>query len=225
MSKWLDRFLLSSLGRKFVMAVTGFLLVGFLIAHLAGNLNLYRGENGEKFVAYAEGLHSLGALVYVAEVLLVGLFATHIYVAFRLTLKNAAARPVPYGVKRTFGESTVASRNMFVTGSIVLAFTVVHLINFRFAKGLAAPPAKELRDLVVAVLTQPVYAALYLIGAIAVGVHVSHGFKSAFQSLGANHPQLNRCVMRFGLVLAVLLAVGFATFPLVALMCWKGGGA
>lgn len=204
------------------MAATGILLVGFLIMHLLGNLNLYRGANGEKFVAYAEGLHSFGALLYVAEVGLVLLFGTHIWVAVRLTQTNVAARPIPYAVKHTFGESSVASRSMFVTGSIVLGFIVLHLINFRFARGIAPPHAHDLRDLVFSVMSQPVFAVAYLVGSVAVGIHVSHGFKSLFQSLGVHHTKLNLLFYRAALALAVLIAAGFASFPLVGLFIWKG---
>jgi succinate dehydrogenase / fumarate reductase, cytochrome b subunit len=223
MSRWVDRFLLSSLGRKYVMAATGFLLVGFLIAHLAGNLTLYGAADGASFVRYAQGMHDFGVLMYAGEIGLVLLFFVHVYTAVRLTMINRAARPIGYAVKRTFGESTIASRSMFVTGSIILGFLVVHLLDFRLAVGVAPPHAPELLGLVRDTLTQPLYAAIYLVGSLAVGVHLAHGFRSAFQSLGANHPQLNRLVSRLGLVLAILLAVGFASFPLIAIMQWKGG--
>lgn len=219
MGKGLGRFLLSSLGRKFVMALTGFLLVGFLIMHLLGNLTLYADvETGENFIDYAAGMEHLGPIRYAAEIGLVLLFGIHIWTAFQLTRLNKAARPVDYAKKSTFGESTFASRSMFVTGLLVLAFLIVHLINFRFSEGLQAPDSENLFEYVKDVLSNPAFAAIYLIGSIVVGVHLSHGFRSAFQSLGAHHARLNVFAGRLGLFLAIVLGLGFASFPLVFLM-------
>lgn len=222
MAKSIDHFLLSSVGKKFVMALTGFLLVGFLIMHLAGNMTLYAAADGSKFVAYVQGIHSFGPLVWVAEVALVALFGCHVWIAWRLTRENRRARPIPYAIQKACGRSTVASRSMFVTGSVVLGFLVVHLLNFRLSSGLVAPSGEELLVRVRDVLGNPVYAAVYVIGSVVLGIHLSHGFKSAFQSLGANHPRLDRCVQRIGLVLAIVIGVGFASFPIVAAFFWNG---
>lgn len=217
MGKGLSRFLLSSLGRKFVMAVTGFLLVGFSIAHLAGNLTLYGDlEEGTTFIEYAEGIHSLGPLLYVAEIGLVLLFGVHVWMAFQLTKGNKSARPVAYA--QSSPEATVASKTMFISGAVVLGFIIVHLINFRFAEGAAAPHADELYGYVKETLANPLFAAIYLIGSITLGFHLSHGFRSAFQSLGANHPRLNMIAGRIGLLLSILIGAGFASFPIVFLM-------
>lgn len=205
------------------MATTGFMLVGFLIVHLAGNLTLFADRDGTAFKAYASGMHDkLGPFLYVAELGLLLLFAIHIRIAIALTLENRAARPSRYESTARLGESTAASRNMFVSGAIVLLFIIIHLINFRFAEGLAVPEGAALHEQVVAILSNPLWAAVYVLGALAVGLHVSHGFRSAFQSLGVSHPRINRCAIRAGWVLAALFAVGFASFPLVALVLWKG---
>ena len=217
----MGRFLSSSLGRKFVMGLTGFMLLGFLVFHLLGNLTLYGADDGSTFTAYADKLHSLGPLMYVAEVALVLLFGIHIWMAFALTKQNRDARPDAYVVKKTIGESTVASRNMFITGSIVLGFLIVHIINFRFAGGITPLHSDDLYKRVVDVLSNPIYAAIYVAGMVALGFHLCHGFRSAFQSLGANHPRLNVAAKRIGIVIAVVIAVGFASFPIMALV--KGG--
>lgn len=205
------------------MAVTGFMLVGFLIAHLAGNLSLFVDKDGTAFTAYADGLHeTLGPLLYVAEVGLLLLFVVHIRIAIALTLANRAARPSGYRHQPVHDSSTPASRNMFISGSVVMAFIVVHLINFRFAEGLAVPDGASLHTKVVTLLTNPLWAAIYVLGALAIGVHVSHGFRSAFQSLGVSHPRANKLAARVGWAIAALVAIGFASFPIVALISWKG---
>lgn len=207
------------------MAATGLMLVAFLIIHLAENLTLYVGENGETFVAYVKSLHALGAGIYIIESALAAVFLVHIYVAVRLTQTNNAARPVAYAVKKTFGESSIASRSMFVTGAVVLGFLVLHLVNFRFAKGLVAPHPEELRDIVMNTLATPGFAIAYVVGAIAIGIHVSHGVKSLFQSFGIHHVKVNAFAYRLAILVAILLAVGFASFPIVAILKWKGGAA
>ena len=205
------------------MAVTGFMLVGFLIVHLAGNLSLFADSTGDAFQAYANGMHDkLGPFLYVAEVALVLLFAAHIRIAIALTLANRAARPMGYRHGSSHGAATPASRNMFISGSVVMGFIVVHLINFRFAAGLAVPDGASLFETVRTVLTNPLWAAIYIIGSLAVGLHVSHGFRSAFQSLGVSHPRVTVLATRAGWLLAVVLTIGFASFPIVALISWKG---
>lgn len=206
------------------MAVTGFMLVGFLISHLAGNLSLFVDKDGTAFTAYANGLHeTLGPFLYVAEVGLLLLFVVHVRIAIALTLANRAARPSAYRHQSVHDSSTPASRNMFISGSVVMAFIVVHLIHFRFSEwSLAVPDGASLHTQVVAILTTPLWAAIYVLGALAVGVHVSHGFRSAFQSLGVSHPRVNKLAARAGWAIAALLAIGFASFPIVALISWKG---
>ncbi|MEZ6195054.1 MAG: succinate dehydrogenase cytochrome b subunit [Planctomycetota bacterium] len=221
----MGRFLDSSLGRKFIMALTGLLLTGFLVMHLLGNLSLFAGKDGEAFITYAEKLHDLGPLLVVSELALLALFAIHVGMAVRLTILNREARPVRYQVKRTFGESTPSSASMFVTGSIVLGFLVVHLATMRFADGLSALRGEKLHGQVVSVLENPILALIYLAGSIAVGVHLAHGFRSLFQSLGANHGRINRGARALGWGLAILFAIGFAAFPLAGLFgFWRGEG-
>ncbi len=221
MPKGMGRFFLSSLGKKFVMAVTGLLLIGFLVVHLLENLTLFAGQDGAAFVAYVEGLHKLGPLLYVLELGLFLLFWIHIWMAIRLTVENRKARPVAYQVKNTFGESTLSSRTMIYSGLVVLAFLIVHLLHFRFRKGYAMPHAEALHARVVAGLTDPLFAAIYVVGALAVGFHLTHGFRSLFQSLGINHEPCNPWFRRIGIVLAIVLALGFASFPIVAMTAWR----
>lgn len=219
----MGRFLDSSLGRKVVMAATGLLLTGFLLAHLAGNFTLFADKDGKAFIDYAQKLHDLGPLLVVAELGLVALFGIHIAMAIRLTTTNREARPQRYAVRQTKGESTPASASMAVTGAVVLGFLVVHLATMRFAGGLKALKADDLHTEVTDVLGSPVIALIYLVGSLVVGIHLAHGFQSVFQSLGVNHPRVAKIAKPLGWGLALLFAIGFASFPIAGLFgFWKG---
>ena len=223
MPKDIGTFFLSSLGKKVIMGATGLLLTFFLIAHLGGNLTLFVDPaEGEKFIAYAQGLHDLGPLLWLAEIGLVVLFGVHIWMALRLTRENRAARPQGYVNPSTFGRATAASRTMPITGALVLGFLIMHLAHFRFSEGFFAPSAPDLHQRVINVMTNPIWAGAYVIFAAVLGLHLAHGFRSAFQSLGANHPRLNSLFGRVGTFLAVVLGLGFASFPIVAVFVWKG---
>ncbi len=222
MSDGIGKFLLSSLGKKLIMGATGLMLVGFLIAHLLGNLSIYGDvEGGSSFIAYANKLHDLGPLLIAMEVGLVALFGIHIWMALKITAENRAARPQGYAYNNNFGKSTPASRSMPYTGIAILGLLIMHLIHFRFMKGIAAPEAAELHERVIDVMKNPLWASLYVLLAVLIGVHLMHGFRSAFQSIGVNHPRLNGLFKRIGVVLAILLALGFASFPIVAIVAWR----
>ena len=116
---------IASILKKVMMAVTGLLLVGFLVTHLAGNQFIYFGDKA--FNDYAAFLESKPALVYSAETALLAIFLVHIYLAVRVTLQNKGARPLNYAERKTAGESTFSSRTMLITGVIVLAFIIMHV--------------------------------------------------------------------------------------------------
>jgi succinate dehydrogenase / fumarate reductase cytochrome b subunit len=210
-------FLRSSIGKKSLMAVTGLLLILFLIAHVAGNLTLYADKDGAKFNAYAAQLEALGPLKLVAEVGLVLLFGTHIALGMRAILENREARPQRYKDLAPKGNRTFASMTMAITGIVVLVFLVIHIIDFRMAdfseKGLAA--------LVVERLSSPAGGAIYFISMAFLGVHLWHAFQSAMQTLGLRHPAYAPTILTLGRALAVALAVLFASFP-VLLMATGG---
>ena len=117
----------SSLGKKYVMAVTGVLLIGFVLGHMAGNLLLYFGQDAIN--TYAAALKARPALLWAARIGLLVVFLTHLYVALRLTLENSAARPQGYAYERTL-QASFASRHMMLTGLVLLAFIVYHLAHF-----------------------------------------------------------------------------------------------
>jgi succinate dehydrogenase / fumarate reductase cytochrome b subunit len=209
MIAWLKELLGSSVGKKLLMALSGLLLLGFLVFHLAENLLIYADRQGSAFDQYVHTLTSF-AWLPLAELALAALFLVHIVQAVRVSLQNRAARRTPYVLNPGHGGRTLASTSMLVTGSVVLLFLLVHLLQFRFA------PEDErhgMAHLVRSQFAQPLTLGVYLLGLIALGIHLAHGLQSALQSLGLSHPRFTPLVRRLALLLAVLLVLGFATFP------------
>src|SRR5258705_6658640 len=218
---WLARTFTGSLGRKYLMAVTGLLLVGFLVVHLTGNLLIFSGASGADFDAYAQKLDA-NPLLPVAEIGLAALFVAHIALALRVNMENREARAQGYVVRASLGKKTIASASMVITGLIVLVFLLVHLYDFRIGR-LSLEPGGSLAALVRKRLATPLGAGVYLLGVGALAVHLRHAFRSAFQSLGVNHPRLNPLLERASWAGALLFGLGFASFPLFFLL--SGGGS
>ena len=219
---WLIRGLRSTIGQKFLMGITGLLLCGFLVVHLAGNLLLYRGPGA--YDAYAEALHKQEWLVKIAEAGLVVLFGVHILLAFVTWGENNTSRPVKYELRRSKQENRVIifapSYWMVGTGIIVLIFLIVHLGDFTLGLWHQPPRSGEEEVLpfhkALYVMNQPISFWVYVIGSIFLGVHLAHGFGSAFRSLGLQHPKYSPLIWWSGVVFAVVIALGFLSFPLWA---------
>ena len=209
---WLRRTFESSLGKKFLVAATGIALIGFLVAHLSGNLLIYGGKAGEPFDAYAKALEE-NPLLPIAEAFLGLLFVAHITFALRANAANREARSQGYAVRASLGKKNLASGSMVITGLAVLVFLVIHLYDFRVSK-MFAPEGTSLACLVRARLSKPLGAGVYLLGVGALAVHLRHAFRSAFQSLGLSHPRLDPLLERLTWVVAVLFGLGFASFPI-----------
>ena len=217
MLRWLGNALHSSVGRKLVMGLTGLLLVGFLFVHLAGNMKLMPGfgdPDGHKFDSYVAFLKSFKGFLILAEVGLAALFLCHIYLAMRLSLENLHARKQRYEVRSDRGAKTFGSASMFFTGALLFLYLIKHMLDFRFNAEFDAAPAQ----VVIATITSPLGAVIYVGGALLVGVHLSHGIQSAFQSLGLSHPRWTPLIRIGGRAVAALLALGFAAVPLYFLL-------
>ncbi len=209
---WLTQTLSSSIGKKLMMAVTGMGFIGFLAGHLAGNLTIYGGR--DSFNSYAEHLHSLGVLLKVAEFGLLFMALIHIATGLILFLQNWSARPTRYCVDKSAGGRTLGSRTMPYTGVAILAFVVFHLVNFHFVD----KSDTTIFDIVTIAFQNPVYVALYVVAMILVGIHISHGLWSAFQTLGMNHTKYMPMITAAGLVFAVLVGFGFGFLPIYIAM-------
>lgn len=206
--KWLLTTLGSSIGKKLMMAVTGLSFIGFLAGHLAGNLTIYGG--GDAFNSYAAHLHSLGILVNVAEVVLLSLFAVHVFCGLLLFWQNNTARPLGYSVNRNPGGKTIGSATMPYTGLLILAFIVFHLANFHFVDKTNT----TIFQIVSTAFDNPVYVGVYVLAMLVVALHVSHGFWSLFQTFGLNHPKYMPAINGGGWILSVVFALGFGFLPI-----------
>lgn len=219
-TNWLVNGLSSTIGQKMLMGATGLLLCGFLVVHLAGNLLLIKGS--ESYNAYADALHS-NELLPVAEIGLLVLFVIHIVLGFVTTRSNSAARNVTYAVKETkIQNSTLLfapSSTMFATGLVVLIFLVLHVSDMRLGHlniRLEMPEHESPYDQAVRVLRDPISFGVYIVGSLILGLHLAHGFQSAFRSLGLNHPKYTPFLHWLGVIFSIVIAFGFASLPLWA---------
>lgn len=203
----LRNVLMSSVVKKQCVAVTGICLCLFLVAHLLGNLLLFVGA--ESFDAYARKLET-SPLLPLAEAGLAALFLAHIVLTVWVTIENWRARPVRYRSKRWEGGKTLGSDTMWITGPLILAFLVLHLLDFR----LADRSGQDLSQMVFDKFLAFPYVLIYVAAMLVVGLHVSHGFQSVFRSLGLVHPRYMPVVQWVGWLFAALAAVGFASIPL-----------
>lgn len=200
-----SRLLSSPVGKKLGMALTGLLLYGFLIGHLGGNLLLLKGDRGQAFNAYSDYLSQHPLLVPV-ELLLLAIFLLHVYLAILVTLENRRARPVGYRMNQSAGGRTWASSTMIYSGLLILVFLVFHIKSFKYGDHRGG----TLYDLVVSTFQQPEYAIGYAIAMVVLGFHLWHAFQSAFQTLGLG----SRKVKSLGLLLCLILAIGFGSLPI-----------
>lgn len=205
---WFFSLLGSSIGKKMMMAVTGLGFCGFLAGHLGGNLTIYAGKDA--FNSYAEHLHALGVLVTAAEWGLLTFALIHVITGTVLFVENFNARPVRYAVNQRAGGRTLGSATMPYTGFIVLSFVIFHLINFHFVDKTNT----TIYQIVAAAFQDPIYVTIYIIAMIVVAVHVSHGFWSAFQSIGANHPKYMPFIKTLSIVFAMIVGFGFGLLPI-----------
>lgn len=180
MSRRLE-MVLSSIGKKELMALTGLGFVGFLIVHMAGNYTMLAGA--EAFNAYAEKLESLGPLILLAELGMIVMLALHVTFGLALVVRNLKARGTRYEVKKVEGGRTLGSWTMWLTGPWILVFIGLHLWHFTIPHKVLGNEA-PLSQLVAEQLANPYWAAYYVASVVIVGLHVSHGFWSSFQTLG-----------------------------------------
>jgi succinate dehydrogenase / fumarate reductase, cytochrome b subunit len=205
---WLIKTLTSSVGKKTLMSITGLCFCGFLAGHLGGNLTIYGGK--EMFNSYAEHLHSLGFLVTLAGWGLLLLALIHVLTGVTLFYQNFKARPVRYRVNKSGGGRTIGSATMPYTGILLLGFVIIHLANFHFVDKTDT----TIYAIVSEAFGNPLYVVLYTAAMIVAALHVSHGFWSAFQTLGANHPKYMPLIQKLGLVFALMVGIGFGALPI-----------
>ncbi|MCB1026164.1 MAG: succinate dehydrogenase cytochrome b subunit [Microthrixaceae bacterium] len=219
---WPIRFVDTTVGMKWVMALSGIMLIGFIVFHMIGNWKMFIGA--EDINHYGEFLRELlypilprTVFLWIMRIGLIGAFLVHILAAYRLVLLNRQARPVNYQSKRNYIAANYANRTMAVSGTIVLAYLLFHLADLTwgatnpdFVRGL---PYENF----VASMSRPPVAIFYIIANLLLATHLYHGAWSMFQSLGVNSPKYNTARRGFAIGLAVLIGVGNSIMPLAAM--------
>ncbi len=200
----------TTIGKKVVMALSGLVIVGFVIGHFLGNLNLYRGQ--EALDAYAHFLQGLTPVLWGTRLLLLFAFGAHIASAFSLWSRNSKARGSRYKKHQDMA-TDYAARTMYWSGPILLLFVVYHLLHFTI---LPAHPGEVYRN-VVEGFQNPLIASVYIIGNIALGFHIFHGIFSATQTLGVNHPRYNAYRRDAAVAISAAITIGNLSFPISVL--------
>jgi succinate dehydrogenase / fumarate reductase cytochrome b subunit len=218
----------SSIGRKLLVAVTGLGLLGFVVAHMLGNLQIFQGP--EALNAYAANLKSLGPVLWALRGGLLLMFVVHIGLTLKLAAENRAARPERYAHPGRV-QSTPGARSMVLTGLMVLAFVLYHLAHFTLGwthpehaaltESVAALGGSEMRhdvfSMVVLGFQQPLVSGLYLVAVALLALHLSHGVQSVFQSLGLCHPGSESMLRKLGCGVAAVIFFGNASIPVAIL--------
>jgi succinate dehydrogenase / fumarate reductase cytochrome b subunit len=207
----------SSVGSKFLIALTGLFLLAFLFAHLAGNLLFIAGPDA--FNEYSHRLIS-NPLVYVAELGLLAIFVLHIFKTVGMIAGSYSARPERYA-KKTWAKTksdrsrkSLASSTMILTGTITLLFVITHLATFKFGVYYETPEGiRDLYRLQLAVFSSPGYVAFYIVAMAVIAFHLWHGTSSALQSFGINSPTWTPRLQWIGRGVAVITGIGFAILP------------
>ena len=196
------------------MAVSGAILFLFVLGHLVGNLQIYEGP--EKLNNYAHFLRSMPALLWGVRITLLVMVLLHIWSSVQLALLKFDARPTGY-IKKKATQSSYASRTMYWSGPIILAFVVYHLLDFTF--GTVNPHFQEgdvYANAIASFQLIPV-AAFYIIAMLLLCMHLYHGLWSMFQSLGFSHPRYTPVLKRSAAVVAILIAAGNISIPVSVL--------
>lgn len=216
-----SRFLVlwqNPVAKKAVMAVTGLALFGFTLVHMAGNLQAFKGAPALDH--YAELLRVSLPLLWTVRLILLASLLLHVLAAFQLWLAKRAARTVGYQDYRPQA-SSVASRSMMVSGLVILGFAAGHLMDLTFGTPGVAPRAFEEGRVyanLVASLSRGAAGTLYVGAVIGLGFHLWHGLWSVTQSLGFAHRGVSAGIQRTAILLAVVLACGFAAVPIAVLL-------
>ena len=211
----------TTVGQKFWMSITGLFLILFLAVHLTANLMIVFDDTGE---LYNETVHFMGTnpIIRIMEPILALGFIIHIILATILTLRNQGLRPEKYHVKVLSHTSSWASRNMFILGLTILAFLTLHIINFwvklKFGGiDTVTINGEEMENgykMVTTLFSMPVYSIIYIIAIIGLAYHISHGFWSAFQTIGWSNDKWRKTLTAFAYIYAVIIAVGFSIIPI-----------
>ncbi len=216
---WVTKTLSSTIGRKLIMALTGLFLILFLTGHVSGNLLLFKNDGGEAFNIYAKFMTTNPAvklLSYLTYISIIG----HVIFSIWLAKVNKTARPIGYGVS-TPPSTTISSRNMGILGTFILIFIVVHMQTFWAQMHWGDLPYvtyegeqyKDLFSIVTFAFQNELMVIGYVVAMAFLAFHLSHGFASAFQTLGLNHQKYSPAIALIGKIYCIVVPILFASMP------------
>ena len=225
---WLSSFWRSSIGGKVTMAVTGFMLFGFVVFHLIGNLQLLQGP--DKINGYAKWLHDLGPMLWVMRIGLLAIFVLHVWTALRLSRANKNARPVAYAKPSTV-QATMASRSMLLSGLSLLVFIIYHLLHFTLGVAsaehhdlkLAGAGGHDVYAMVTTAFSVPAIAIAYAAFQVVLFLHLSHGIQSMAQTIGLHHARYSPMIKTVSFLVAFVIAGGNMLLALSVMLGLVGG--
>jgi succinate dehydrogenase / fumarate reductase cytochrome b subunit len=199
----------SSVGRKFFMALTGLFLVVFLLVHLIANLTLFGGPD-----AFNAASHFMGTnpLIQIMQPVLGLGFIAHIIMGIVLEIKNISSRPINYTKNNAAANSPWASRNMIITGVMILLFLGLHIVQYFVP--FKTTEIHNHYDFVIELFKSPLYTLLYVLAFVLLGLHLIHGFQSSMTTTGIRHEKYRKCIVNLGIAFSILITVGFSAIAL-----------
>ena len=218
------RFCSSSIGRKWIVALTGLALFGFVIGHLIGNLQVFLGDNGKAINAYGAFLQGLGEILWAIRFGLLVMVVLHIVFTIKLRLENRAARPEKYAVTR-YRATTKPARWMALSGLMVLCFIIFHLLHFTaqtidpsYKTMLDSELRHDVYGMIVKGFKNPYASGFYIVAVGLLAMHLNHGIASMFQTLGLNSAKVRPLWEKGGPALSWLIFLGYASIPVAVLI-------
>jgi succinate dehydrogenase / fumarate reductase cytochrome b subunit len=207
----------SSIGLKFVMAITGLGLLGFVIAHAAGNCLIFLGADAIN--NYGRGLRNMPFVVWPARAVLLGMFLAHIWAVLKIRRINLSSRQIE-NVSQNQVQSTLQSRAMLMTGFLLLGYIICHLIHFTGGNIIVDPDDHarlNVYAMVVKSFRNPLVSVLYIMAMCLLGIHLSHGIESALKTLGFSDPRYDRQLQTISRLIAAIIVLGYVSIPLAVL--------
>jgi len=204
----------SVIGKKVVMAVTGFVLCGFVAGHMIGNLQVFSGP--EKLNHYAEFLQSLGGALWAIRLILLACVVLHIVAALQLLQNKNQARPEAY-VRKASIATSYAARTMIWSGPIVAFFLIYHLLHFTTGQAHPQFIRGDVYHNVITGFQNPAVAIFYMVGNVLLAIHLYHGVWSMFQTMGVNHPRYTPLLRTVAKLFGFVIGAGNVSMPLAVL--------
>lgn len=225
MSDTSANFIQSSLGKKLLMGLTGLFLISFLVIHCFLNSFIFANDGGLLFNEGAQFMAD-NIIVRSMEIVLFAGLIIHSVQALYLTIQNNKARPVKYAVNNAKANTKWYSRSMGILGTLLLLFLVIHLANFWVKSRITGLPGEDANgNENLYLVVQEVFriwwiVAIYVAGVISLAYHLLHGFPSAFQTMGWNHPKYNRLILMMGTLFSIIIPLIFAAMPISMYFGW-----